>query len=49
LLVGVAIKNNRVCNFELAVDGAMEAGCIANTRKVYRWGIADWAIEGHGR
>jgi hypothetical protein len=30
------------------VDCAIEAGCIAGTIKLLRWGFADWANEGHG-
>jgi len=26
----------------------MKASCVAGTIKLLRWGIADWANEGHG-
>jgi hypothetical protein len=33
-MAGVSVKNDGVCNLELAVRWAMEAGGIANMRKV---------------
>jgi hypothetical protein len=30
------------------MDFAIEAGCIAGTNKLKRWGFADWANVGHG-
>jgi len=44
----VVIKSDGVGNLKVAVDCAIEAGCIAGMAKLRRWGFADWANEGHG-
>jgi len=43
----VVIKSDGVGNLKVAVDCAIEAGCIAGMAKLRRWGFADWANEGH--
>ena len=42
------IKSDGVGNPKVAVDWAVEAGCIASMAKLRRWGFTDWAKEGHG-
>src|SRR5215468_10786725 len=44
----VVIKSDGVGNLKVAVDCAIEAGCVAGMAKLRRWGFADWANEGHG-
>jgi hypothetical protein len=44
----VLINSDGVGNLKVAVDCAIEAGCITGTIKLLRWGFADWANEGHG-
>jgi hypothetical protein len=44
----VVINSDGVGNLKVAVDCAIEAGCIAGMAKLRRWGFADWASEGHG-
>jgi len=44
----VVIKSDGVGNLKVAVDCAIEAGCIASMAKLRRRGFADWANEGHG-
>ena len=46
LLAGVVLRNDGVCDFELGVYWAMEAGGIA--LKLLRRGFTDWAKEGAG-
>ena len=45
----VLINSDGVGNPKVAVDCATEAGRIAGTSKLLRWGFADWANEGHGQ
>jgi hypothetical protein len=44
----VVINSDGVGNLKVAMDCAIEAGCITGTRKLFRWGFADRAKEGHG-
>ena len=52
LLAGVVLialhRKDGVGNFEVVVGWATEAGCIAGTGKLLRWGFADWAKERSG-
>ena len=43
----VLINSDGVGNLKVAVDAAIEAGCIAGMAKLRRYGFADWANEGH--
>jgi hypothetical protein len=45
----VVINSDGVCNLKVAVDCAIEAGCVAGMAKLRRWGFADWANDGHRR
>jgi hypothetical protein len=48
-LVGALLSNDGVRNLELAVRWTIEAGSVAGTLKLLRWGFADWANSGHGQ
>ena len=41
------LRKDGVGNLEVAVGWATVAGCLAGTVKLFRWGVADWANEGH--
>jgi hypothetical protein len=43
----VVISSDGVGNLKVAVDCAIEAGCIADTGKLLCWGFADRTNEGH--
>jgi hypothetical protein len=43
------INSDAVRNLKVAVGRAIEASCIAGTRKLLRWEFADRAKEGHGK
>jgi hypothetical protein len=45
----VLINSDAVGNLKVAVGRAIEASCIAGTRKLLRWEFADRAKEGHGQ
>jgi hypothetical protein len=45
----VLINSDGVGNLKVAVDCAIESGCITGTHKLLRWGFADRTNEGHGR
>jgi hypothetical protein len=47
-LAGALLSSDGVCNLELAVRWAIEAGSVAGTGKLFRWGFADWAKQSHG-
>ena len=46
-LAGALLSSDGVRNPELAVRWAIEAGSVAGTLKLLRWGFADWANSGH--
>jgi uncharacterized protein YhfF len=49
LLSGVffSVPPNGVGDFEVVMDYATKAGCVADIWKLLRWRFADWANEGH--
>ena len=47
VVLGALLRKDGVGNLEVAVGWATEAGCVAGTVKLFRWGVADWANEGH--
>lgn len=44
----VVINGDGVGNLKVAVDCAIEAGCVPGAIKLLRWGFAERAKEGHG-
>jgi len=47
VVLGALLRKDFVGNLEVAVGWATVAGCVAGTVKLFRWGVADWANEGH--